>query len=155
MDKDLKHFKGIVESKGHLFTRQKQSILKVLMESDIHLSAAEIQKKLQEEPASIATVYRSLKVFIEAGIIREINIDGTGYYEMKLFSGKPMHIHFMCQKCNKIFDIDSKKSDAEYLKLNMKIEKDNDLEIYDSNIVFVGICSTCKSESKNIKREEE
>ena len=44
MDKDLKHFKNIIESKGHLFTRQKQSILQVLVESDIHLSAAEIQK---------------------------------------------------------------------------------------------------------------
>jgi len=148
MDKDLKYFKGVIESKGHLFTRQKQSLLQLLIESDIHLSAAEIQKNLKEDPTSIATIYRSLKVFSEAGIIREINADGTGYYEMKLFSGKPMHIHFRCQKCNKIIDIDSKKIDAEYLKLNMKIEKDNELEIYDSNIVFVGICSSCKSESK-------
>jgi len=145
MDKDLKYFKNIIESKGYLFTRQKRSILQLLIEADIHLSAAEIQKKLYEEPASIATVYRSLKVFIEADIIREINVDGTGYYEMKLFSGKPMHIHFICQKCNKIFDINSKKIDAEYLKLNMKIEKDNDLEIYDSNIMFIGLCSSCKN----------
>ena len=64
---------------------------------------------------------------------------------MKLFSGKPMHIHFICQKCNKIFDINSKKIDAEYLKLNIKIEKDNDLEIYDSNIMFIGLCSSCKN----------
>lgn len=67
---------------------------------------------------------------------------------MKIFSGKPLHIHFKCYKCNSIIDIDSHNLNSDYLKLNRKIEIDNNLEIYDSNIMFIGLCSNCREELK-------
>ena len=48
-------------------------------------------------------------------------------------SGKTLHIHFKCSKCNGIIDIDSQSLNFDYLKLNKKIE----IEIYDSNIMSI------------------
>ena len=79
---------------------------------------------------------------------RKINVDGVNYYEMKIFSGKPLHIHFKCSKCNSIIDIDSKSFDLDYLRLNNKIERDNNLVIFDSNIMLIGLCNKCRGDKK-------
>nr|WP_236905699.1 hypothetical protein [Clostridium sporogenes] len=79
---------------------------------------------------------------------KELNINGVNYYEMKIFSGKPLHIHFKCLKCNSIIDIDNSKLDLEYLKLSRFMEHSEDLEIYDANTLFLGLCSRCKEEEK-------
>lgn len=59
-----------------------------------------------------------------------------------------MHIHFKCLKCNSIIDIDNSKLDLEYLKLSRFMEHSEDLEIYDANTLFLGLCSRCKEEEK-------
>jgi len=146
MDGRLTLLRRIVREKGLKFTKQKESVLQVMLNSDIHLNAWEIHEKLNGESVSIATIYRSLKTFNEAGIIKEININGKNYYELKMFSGKPLHIHFKCRKCSKVIDIDSKKVDVEYIKLNRIVEQENNIEIFDSNIMFTGLCSSCKSQ---------
>ncbi|MHC6178885.1 transcriptional repressor [Clostridium sp. JNZ X4-2] len=82
-------------------------------------------------------MYRALKIFNELGIVKEINVNGISYYEMKIFSKKPLHMHFKCFNCNSIIDIDSQSLNFDYLRLNKKLEAENDLEIYDLNIMFI------------------
>ncbi len=72
----------------------------------------------------------------------------NNYYEMKIFSGKPLHIHFKCYKCNSIIDIDSQNLNFDYLKLNKRIEEESNVEIYDSDIMFIGLCSKCREDLK-------
>lgn len=150
MNKDLIYFKKIIESNGYKFTRQKQNILKILIKSSIHLNAEEIYNNVKINSVGLTTVYRSLKVFRKLNIIKEMNINGVNYYEMKIFSGKPLHIHFKCIKCNSIIDIDNKFLDLDYLKLNNKIEKENNIIVSDANIMLIGLCSKCR-EDKDAK----
>jgi Fe2+/Zn2+ uptake regulation proteins len=150
MEKDLIYFKKIIENKGYKFTRQKQCVLKTLIKSSIHLNAEEIYINVKNYSVGLATVYRSLKMFSELNIIKEISINGVNYYEMKIFSGKPLHIHFKCIKCNSIMDIDNKSLELDYLRLNNKIEKENNLIVSDANIMLIGLCSKCR-EDKNVK----
>lgn len=146
MDNDLIYFKRIIKQNGYKFTRQKELILQTLIKSNIHLSAEEIYSEVKGSSVSLTTVYRALKVFRDVQILKEINIDGINFFEMKIFSRKPLHIHFKCQKCNSIIDINSQKFDLDYLKLSNKIALENSLEIYDSNIMFLGLCSKCREE---------
>ncbi|NFN86864.1 transcriptional repressor [Clostridium sporogenes] len=148
MSTQLEYFKKLIEEKGYKFTFQKKIILKVLVNSSIHLNAEEIYNEIKKENIGIATIYRNLKIFEELGIVKEFNIEGINYYEMKIFSGKPLHIHFKCLKCNSIIDMDNGKLNLEYLKLNRDIECSENLEIYDVNMLFLGLCSRCKEEEK-------
>ncbi|EPY6465764.1 Fur family transcriptional regulator [Clostridium sporogenes] len=148
MGKQLDYFKNLIEEKGYKFTVQKKIILKVLIDNSIHLNAEEIYNKIKKDNIGIATVYRNLKIFEKLGIVKDLNINGVNYYEMKIFSGKPLHIHFKCLKCNSIIDIDNSKLDLEYLKLSRFMEHSEDLEIHDANILFLGLCSKCKEEEK-------
>lgn len=143
-EKSLEVFKKIFEKKGSKFTKQKQRVLKILVESKIHLNAEEIYNKLKYHKIGLATVYRSLKQFDEFGIVKEININGISYYEMKIYSKKPLHIHFKCLKCNDIIDIDDNTLNFEYIKLNNQIQAEKKLDIYDIDILLKGLCSKCR-----------
>ncbi len=148
MDKNLSLYIKIIKKNGYEFTKQKKIILLELIEANTHLSAKEIYNKVKDRNVGLATVYRTVKAFKNLGIVKEININAVSYYEMKIFSGKPLHIHFKCSKCNSIIDIDSKDLNLEYIKLNKKVEEEKDLEVNDVNIMLIGICSKCK-EDKN------
>ncbi len=134
----------LMDKKGLKFTRQRKLILKQLSIADRHMSAEEIYQLLKENNISLATVYRNLRIFNSMGIVKEIIVDGVSYYELKVYSRKPLHLHFKCVKCNDIIDIDESKVVLEYLKLNKTIEDINDLEINDVDIMFIEFCSRCR-----------
>lgn len=146
MDKSISFYKNLIKKHGYKFTMQKRIILLAIINSKTHVSVKEIYDEVKEEKIGITTIYRSLKVFNRLGIVKEINVDGTNYYEIKIFSGNPLHIHFKCSKCDSIIDIDDKYLNLEYIKLNKRIEEKNNLEVADLNIMLIGICSKCKED---------
>ncbi|WP_368488754.1 Fur family transcriptional regulator [Clostridium sp. BJN0013] len=144
MDKDLSLYKKLIKNNGYEFTIQKRILLLEMINANTHLSVKQIYERIKDKNIGLATIYRSLKIFNELGIVKKINIDDINYYEIKIFSGKPLHIHFKCNKCNSIIDVDNFDLDLSYIKLNKKIEEKNNLEIYDVDIMLTGLCSKCK-----------
>jgi Fur family ferric uptake transcriptional regulator len=138
----------LIEKNGFKFTKQRNLILKQLLLADIHLSVEEIYQRLKRNNIGLATVYRNVKIFSSMGIVKEIVVDGVSYYELKIYSKKPLHLHFQCVKCNDIIDIDEREVALGYLQLNKAIEDINDLEIYDVDIMFVGLCKRCREVNK-------
>ena len=134
----------LIEKNGFKFTKQRKLILEQFFLADRHLSVEEIYQRLKENNIGLATVYRNVKIFNGIGIVKGIVVDGVSYYELKIYSKKPLHIHFQCVKCNDIIDIDERKVALEYLKLNKAIEDMNDLDIYDVNIMLIGLCKRCR-----------
>ena len=134
----------LIEKKGYRFTKQRKLILEQFFLADRHLSVEEIYQRLKKTSMGLATVYRNVKIFSNIGIVKEIVVDGVSYYELKIYSKKPLHIHFQCVKCNDIIDIDERKVALEYLKVNKAIEDMNDLDIYDVNIMLIGLCKRCR-----------
>lgn len=146
MRENISFYKNLIKKHGYKFTMQKRIILLEVINSNTHLSVKEIYDRVKHNRIGITTVYRSLKTFNELGIVKEINVNGTSYYEIKIFSGNPLHIHFKCSQCNSIIDIEDKFLNLEYIKLNKKIEEKNNLEIDDLNIMLIGTCSKCKED---------
>ena len=146
MNSQITFIKNILKKNGYKFTYKKELILKTILNSKDHLNALDVYEKLKSYEIGIATIYRGLKVFGDLGIFKETNINGTNYYEMKIFSKKPIHIHFKCNKCNNIKDIKNEELTSQYLKLMRNIEKENNIEIYDSDVMFVGLCKNYKED---------
>jgi Fe2+ or Zn2+ uptake regulation protein len=135
--------KKLLERKGYKFTVQRRIILEELLKAGRHINIEEIHEKIKKRNIGLATIYRTLEVFADLGIAKEINVDGISYYEQKLFSKKPLHIHFKCDKCDSIIDIDDKEAIFEYIKLNNMIEEHNKIQIHDMDIMLLGICQKC------------
>ncbi len=139
----LSFIKKIVGRKGYKLTEQRKLILREFIIADKHLTAEDIYHRLKNKNIGLATIYRSVKMFNEIGILKEIIVDGVSYYELKIYSRRPLHLHFQCLKCNELIDIDEREVSLDYLRLNRLLEEKNHIEIYDLDIVFTGLCKKC------------
>ena len=70
---------GKCKQKGVRLTEQRKLIAKVMSESESHPDVAELHKKVSKfnSAISIATVYRTVKLFEEAGIVEKHDFKGN------------------------------------------------------------------------------
>ena len=87
-------------------TKQRQAIRDVIGEADGPLSPREILEHAQGRVNGIgmATVYRTLKLLADAGLVQAVEIPGEApRYEL---AGKGHHHHFYCRKCGRVVEVD-------------------------------------------------
>ena len=86
-------------------TKQRESVLRVIRESDKHLTANEVFDDARRilPGISFATVYNSLNYLKNKGLIGEIKL-GTdaNLYDRKL----TRHDHALCNNCGKLVDLE-------------------------------------------------
>jgi Fur family peroxide stress response transcriptional regulator len=121
------------------YSRQRQIILESLRENAVHPGAEylyDIVKK--EEPnLSLATLYRNLNRLAGAGIIKKIEgLEESAHYDHNTHE----HYHFLCTKCNKIFDVSSDVAPD----LLQKTESQTGFKVESYDIIFKGICNECR-----------
>jgi Fe2+ or Zn2+ uptake regulation protein len=148
MEKELLSIKNLLEKHNFKLTKQKKLILEELFKSNTHQNVKEIYEKVKGTNIGLATVYRTVNAFKKLGIVKEITVNGVNYYELKIYSKKPLHIHFKCMSCNSIIDIDHSNVNLEYIKINNYIESVKNVTIFDVNTILVGLCSKCREEKK-------
>lgn len=105
MKKAVVHFKDYLKQNGLRITKQREVIVDLFLAQDGHLCVDELYYALRKKYPNIGyvTVYRTLKLLKDAGMVSEVNFTG----KMKRFEhsfGQPHHDHFVCQKCGKIIE---------------------------------------------------
>lgn len=129
-----KMLEGLKE-KGIYLTYQRMKIFEYLYNNRKHPTVEMIYKDLIKEIPTLSktTVYNTMKILEEAGVIKEIPFDGNeSHYD--IFT--KVHGHFKCLECNNIYDF----------KLDMNSLTTDDLEdflIYDKDVYFKGVCTRC------------
>lgn len=89
---------------GILATPQRLEIASVLLDKPQHLSAEQVIETLRQCGSSVskATVYNTLKLFSDCGLVRELNIDASRrYYD----STTHPHHHFFDVDTGELTDI--------------------------------------------------
>ena len=89
-------------------TKQRNLILEIINNSTVHLIAEDIYKLAREKipNISLGTVYRNLNFLLDQGSIRKIKINSIDHFD----NVKKFHNHFICTKCNTIYDVFEKES---------------------------------------------
>lgn len=93
---------------GYKFTHQRQSVLDVLKDSHDHPTAEDIYTRLRSrgEGVAMGTVYRTVELLEEIGLVRKISLGDRNRYELvKSPSHVKHHYHLVCEKCGSITDI--------------------------------------------------
>lgn len=130
-----------MEEHGIRASSQRILMLEYLTQNNVHPTADKIYVDLSRRLPTIskATVYNNLKLFLNKGIIKAVNIDNTEvHYDMIMGE----HAHFICDKCNKIEDLPVKKMDLDVSGLA-------GYEIKSKDVFLKGICKDCLNEDKN------
>ena len=116
-------------------TKQKKIVEEYLSSVCCHPSAEKVYENVKKDLPSIskATVYRILRNFKKKGKIQEIPTDISRWD----YRDEP-HPHFICNKCDKIIDIE----------MECKLPSADELSVGEVNtcrIVFCGVCKSCKN----------
>ncbi len=122
---------------GLKITPQRQAILKLLKGNETHPSAESIYSEISKKfpGISFATVYNTLSKLIEAGEIRELDIDPN---KRRFDPCVAPHTHFYCQACGNIFDI----SHDFHLPLTIKRIDGHQVDVVQLNLK--GVCKNCR-----------
>ena len=123
-------------SKGVKLTDQRRIIAKVMSEAQDHPDVDELYNRVSEidSKISIATVYRNVKLFEEAGIIEKLDIgDGRSRYE----EAGEHHEHLIDVESGEIIEFQNEELDEmkRQVALNMGYELvDHRLELFGKKI---------------------
>ena len=121
-------------------TSQRRLLLSVIQEARKYLDAKELYRRASEKDAriSLATVYRSLRLFKEQGLINERHLgQARCFYEMKRLGE---HQHLVCESCGQVIEFESPL----IRKLVAEVERKNDFSVTKVELYLEGYCSGCK-----------
>jgi Fur family ferric uptake transcriptional regulator len=115
-------------------------VLSILENSKIrHLTAEDVYKELLDEEASIglATVYRVLTQFVDAGLVIRQNFEGDkSVFEL---NDEDHHDHMVCVKCGSVAEFYDKRIEAQ----QEKVAHDHGFVIQDHSLTLYGTCKRC------------
>ena len=154
MSNDLR---DLLEKNGYKTTNQRKILYEVLSENkDKHLSTEEIYDLIKDRypKIGIATIYRTLLLFEEIGLVYKHNFD-DGYQRYEILSPNDnevhQHHHLVCKQCGTIIEVKEDLMNS----LEEIVEKQYNFEILNHVVKFTGICAQCRDkENENGNRKE-
>jgi Fur family ferric uptake transcriptional regulator len=129
---------------GHLMTAQRRLLLELLRQAEGHIDAKELYRRASDRDDSIgpATVYRSLNLFKELGIVDERRLGKVRcYYEMKQ---SPEHQHLVCQGCGKVVEFRNPLIG----QLIKAVRQEHGFKITKAELYLEGCCPECEEKEK-------
>ena len=129
---------------GHPLTNQRRLLLELLRDSEGHVDAKELYRRAsaRDESISPATVYRSLNLFKELGLVDEMRLGKIRcYYEIKQ---SPEHQHLICRGCGKVMEFQS----PYFQKLIDAVRQERGFKVTKAELYLEGYCSGCEEKEK-------
>ena len=135
---DAKAIKKSLKGRGLRCTPQRYAVMSFLMEHNSHPTAAEIFEGVNrtDPRSSRATTYNNLRDLVEAGLVREVAIEGRA----ARYDAKGMrHHHFICDRCGDVEDI-------EWYELPKPTSGSLGKRVFrECELIFRGLCTKCAS----------
>lgn len=115
---------------------QRLAIYEYVRNSCSHPTAEVVFEDLRDELGSLSltTVYNTLKIYADAGLIATLHIDDNF---LRFDGNTKMHAHFRCNECGTIYDLPVKGDFHEWLGGTDR------LMVTDAKLFLRGFCEKC------------
>lgn len=123
-------------------TSQRQAIIETVFGTEEHFTAEQLLEWSREKDASVsrATVYRTLPLLTESGLVREMDFGKDYKFYDPNYAEHPNHSHIICQECNKIVEFESEK----IARLESEISHQLGFSIKAQRLQITGSCDELK-----------
>jgi Fe2+ or Zn2+ uptake regulation protein len=114
--------------------------LRILAQASGHLDAYEIldRAREQDQQLSLATVYRTVAVLKDAGVVRELHLDREHHhYEL---DEKDEHSHLVCLACGRVIEVES----ADFVDAASAVAEAHGFQLSSAQVELTGICADCR-----------
>ena len=129
-----------LEAAGHRHTTQRAAIYRYLRGVKTHPTADQIFTQVREvlPDISLATVYKALEAFVEAGVSQKLALGGgPARYDGRVDD----HDHVRCLKCGMVRDVLGSHDEG----LIGRLSSDEGFEIVDYRLELIGYCPNCQN----------
>jgi Fur family peroxide stress response transcriptional regulator len=132
-----------LRKKGYKATTQRIAICRFILHSRDHPSAQRIYAEVKKvhPTVSLATVYKTLQILTEQGLIQELELPES---QARFDSYMEPHINLVCLKCGNIQDFDDNAAREIVERVTAKAE----FTRTGQRIDIYGICKTCRGRTK-------
>ena len=131
---------GRLRRQGYRLTPQRVMILSTIENSDNHISAEDIYEQVvaRYPKVNISTVYRTLELLKQLGMIYEIDLGGerVGYHP----EGRGHHHHLICRKCGTVINVNESVLFPVQAILQQAFSFDAELK----HLAIFGLCENCR-----------
>jgi Fur family ferric uptake transcriptional regulator len=137
-------FRKALKDHGLRMTPQRQLILDVLGSMRGHIAADQVYRQVAARypDVNITTVYRTLEVLEQTGIVRHTHYhDGRSQFER---TDEPAHQHLVCKVCGRDQETDLSVLEPLTASLLEKFGFEADF----SHTAIVGYCASCNAGSR-------
>lgn len=122
-------------------TLPRRAVLELLGRSAHPLTTKEIFGALPKNECDLATVYRSLRLLEEMGMVKRFDFgDGTARFELIEEGDDGHHHHLVCTRCAEIVELE----DCSLVELEGRIAARNGFKAVTHKLEFFGLCPECQ-----------
>jgi Fur family ferric uptake transcriptional regulator len=148
----LERYEEFLQSRGLRNTSQKKFLLDQVFNRHEHFDADLLIEQLpsrgSDNYVSRPTVYRTLKEFVDAGLLHRFELDGRSMYELNY--GYPEHDHLYCTKCRQLIEFTSE----ELVRLRDQVARTHRFRVKDHRLIIQGICDACAKQRSVGRRQD-
>jgi Fur family transcriptional regulator, ferric uptake regulator len=145
-------FEEYLTSKGLRNTDQRKFLIEQVFNRHEHFDADQLMEQLPSKGdpnyVSRPTVYRTLREFVDAGLLNRFELDGRSVYEHDY--GYPQHDHLYCTKCRKLIEFTS----DEIVKIRDNVSKLHRFRARDHRFIIHGVCDECAKQRSLGRRQD-
>ncbi len=97
--------------KGLRLTSQRRAIIDLVFATEEHFTADQLLAwaQVRDRSVSRATVYRTLALLTESGLVREMDFGKECKHYDPNYANHPNHSHIICKDCERIVEFESDK----------------------------------------------
>jgi Fur family ferric uptake transcriptional regulator len=148
LEKTMEEVRRLMREKELRLTPQRETVLRVLLDSsDQHPTAEEIYDLTRSMAPEIglATIYRTLELFEDLGIVARLETGSGGRrYEVALDPDGHYHHHLLCLGCGTILEFNEDLLES----LEAAVKRDSGFHVTDHSLRFFGYCADCQAKRK-------
>jgi Fur family ferric uptake transcriptional regulator len=139
MRETIQAFKAFLKRRGYKITGQRIAVLNEILSMDGHFEAKDLCEKFKgRTDVSRATIYRTLQLLLESGLIREAaSEEKHPHYERAIGE---FHGHLICLNCGEIIEF----PEATVSELQRQISDKYDFELKFGKFEIFGVCRRCR-----------
>ncbi len=133
---DAEEIRKSLEDRGLRCTPQRYAVMAFLLKQNRHPTAVEIFEAVNrlDPRSSRATTYNNLRDLVEAGLVREVAVEGRA---ARFDATGRRHNHFICDRCGTVEDIEWQETPKPAPgSLGKRILRECEL-------LFRGLCAKC------------